>query len=917
MANLTSKQFLKFYKLVGLLLAVFVAPHVVSKDRLFDETLNALPNTVLYSASDFTVSEIANFTRGIDDNGYYDSIEYSAYGDLDADGNPEIVVGAWDYENCGTNESDTPLRSELRIFKADKTATQLLQPQEFLGKSYTLGTAFIRILDVTGDQRNDLLIVSHNECPFLSQPSSLFERENSGFKEHLIYPGVAMHEGTIVDINSDGYPDVVGSAYHYNDQEAGIPKDFYSRISFVDPSNAGILIWINDGTGNFQSYVVKFDGAVEQSRQNYDDLKWINTGSAVTAADFDGDGDTELVVVDSYDTMVGDPSYGSVHLIIDDLEYEENHAHGEIIPLPDSFFRQNKAKFGGVPTNQFPERISHSVQVDPMDFDNDGDLDILVNTFIWTTEPSEFAGVIQVYRNDGALSFTDVTEDTLYNFNIGRTVSHDMIIRDVNGDGFGDIILSDPGGTVSVPKTWGTLNGGDGWEGELWSQYPRSAANEILINTGNGKFVSAFWEGFENFLEQRQPFYEAHKSEYEPWGMDSRKMHPYILDNGKLGFIFQGGGYPNQRFYFDARAERIFRSGPKGVLSADRGAPGYSEYYYLTEYPEVAASIENGDYFDGLDHYIKVGKSLGYKSFANNSIVHGGSNDDVINLLDGKETAFGYEGNDQINAGSGDDNITGGGGNDTIDGGAGADVAVFSGVMSGYEINWTQPNQCTVKDIDPNDGNDGSDSLTDIEFLSFYDVKISAIDSDGDGFGDDLDAFPEDASEILDSDGDGIGNNADADDDGDGVADTFDYFPLDASESLDSDSDGIGNNADMDDDDDGLSDAEEATYGTNPLSADSDGDDYSDSDEIDSGADPLDANDNPSEGLNWHVFKAAKDQNAEDTYEGMCPLLTEPCMNIENHQACIDVEVNCDSEIVFLESCPLQFACPTEGQSSP
>ena len=140
---------------------------------------------------------------------------------------------------------------------------------------------------------------------------------------------------------------------------------------------------------------------------------------------------------------------------------------------------------------------------------------------------------------------------------------------------------------------------------------------------------------------------------------------------------------------------------------------------------------------------------------------------------------------------------------------------------------------------------------------------------------------------------------------------------MDASESLDSDSDGIGNNADMDDDDDGLSDAEEATYGTNPLSADSDGDDYSDSDEIDSGADPLDANDNPSEGLNWHVFKAAKDQNAEDTYEGMCPLLTEPCMNIENHQACIDVEVNCDSEIVFLESCPLQFACPTESQSSP
>ena len=53
--------------------------------------------------------------------------------------------------------------------------------------------------------------------------------------------------------------------------------------------------------------------------------------------------------------------------------------------------------------------------------------------------------------------------------------------------------------------------------------------------------------------------------------------------------------------------------------------------------------------------------------------------------------------------------------------------------MSGYAINWTQSNQCNVKDIYPSDGNGGSDRLTDIEFLSFYDAKISAIDSDGDG----------------------------------------------------------------------------------------------------------------------------------------------------------------------------------------
>ena len=110
------------------------------------------------------------------------------------------------------------------------------------------------------------------------------------------------------------------------------------------------------------------------------------------------------------------------------------------------------------------------------------------------------------------------------------------------------------------------------------------------------------------------------------------------------------------------------------------------------------------------------------------------------------------------------------------------------------------------------------------------------------------------AQDTYDSDSDGLLNNLDA-------------FPNDPAESVDTDADGVGNNADTDDDGDGLSDVEESTYGTYPLLADTDGDDYLDGEEVDSGADPLDANDNPSEGLNWHVFKAAKDQQEEAAQE--------------------------------------------------
>ena len=57
------------------------------------------------------------------------------------------------------------------------------------------------------------------------------------------------------------------------------------------------------------------------------------------------------------------------------------------------------------------------------------------------------------------------------------------------------------------------------------------------------------------------------------------------------------------------------------------------------------------------------------------------------------------------------------------------------------------------------------------------------MDSDGDGVGDNSDAFPNDASETVDSDGDGVGDNSDA-------------FPNDASETVDSDGDGVGDNSD-------------------------------------------------------------------------------------------------------------------------
>ena len=81
-----------------------------------------------------------------------------------------------------------------------------------------------------------------------------------------------------------------------------------------------------------------------------------------------------------------------------------------------------------------------------------------------------------------------------------------------------------------------------------------------------------------------------------------------------------------------------------------------------------------------------------------------------------------------------------------------------------------------------------------------------AVDTDGDTYNDDVDAFPNDSTEWADADSDGVGDNADvfdddptesADADGDGVGDNADVFDDDPTESADTDGDGVGDNSDL------------------------------------------------------------------------------------------------------------------------
>lgn len=92
------------------------------------------------------------------------------------------------------------------------------------------------------------------------------------------------------------------------------------------------------------------------------------------------------------------------------------------------------------------------------------------------------------------------------------------------------------------------------------------------------------------------------------------------------------------------------------------------------------------------------------------------------------ENAIGGSANDVLVGNSANNALTGGGGNDSIDGGDGIDTAIYSGTSSAYKV--SSKNGAVI--VDNTIGNDGTDTLSNVERLYFSADKVSmALDEHG------------------------------------------------------------------------------------------------------------------------------------------------------------------------------------------
>ena len=91
------------------------------------------------------------------------------------------------------------------------------------------------------------------------------------------------------------------------------------------------------------------------------------------------------------------------------------------------------------------------------------------------------------------------------------------------------------------------------------------------------------------------------------------------------------------------------------------------------------------------------------------------------------ENIIGSAGADQFTGNSAANVIEGNAGNDTIAGGGGDDYAVFNGNYADYSISGSYASSYQVVDNNTADGNDGTDTISGVEFFEFADMTYNTV----------------------------------------------------------------------------------------------------------------------------------------------------------------------------------------------
>lgn len=336
--------------------------------------------------------------------------------DIDGDGDLDVIMALeMDYNRLYLNDGNGKFTEAPDAFSKVKHDTE-----------------HVRVADFNDDGHLDVIFVAEDD-----QNHEYYLGNGDGTFEDVTDRLLAMSEGNgldVGDVNGDGLPDIVvgnsgeqgqnflwlndiNNPGHFIDATAThLPQvnDATQSIALADLNGDGHLdmvvgneippnrLLINDGTGKFTEKAEGLDLPVP-----------LETRMALLF-DVDGDGDLDIVFTNLTSNGGDWDKDPQVRILINDGD----------------------ANFKDETEARMPENTFSSYAGQFIDFDNDGDLDLLISAI-------EIPGFnplkVRAYENDGNGYFTDITDKAIPNKTVGR--GWDMAVGDVNGDGIDDVII--------------------------------------------------------------------------------------------------------------------------------------------------------------------------------------------------------------------------------------------------------------------------------------------------------------------------------------------------------------------------------------------------------------------------------------------------------------------------------------------
>jgi len=383
-----------------------------------------------------------------------------------------LVLGGWSWAGWDNKIINT---INIAILTQNDDGSLRLNTSDYIDNSITNGQGSVVVADLNGDGYDDIFLGAHNESPLINTSSTVYLSKGANhFDKFNLADNTQSHSATLGIM--DG---------HWVISVAGYGSEGDPLYQWDTKTNSiKLLSWGNTYKGNLY-------------------------GSSSVVSDFNGDGKSELVIVDfkwgpGYETRGQEAT-----LALYELSGMNLVGNPRIISRP---YFNGKSEYSSF-KSAFDDK-THNYRIWAEDFNNDGKIDLINAAGIWSPQDGWTISKLQMLQNKGGFEFTDKTDLLSQAYDGDKSfIDYSMQFVETDKSGIHSYLLANDNG----------FNGKQG--------------NYFLLNDGTGKLYVALHNEFLNWSDSIINYLYDNKL-YDPKGSTlSVKFIPYQLSDNSINYL--------------------------------------------------------------------------------------------------------------------------------------------------------------------------------------------------------------------------------------------------------------------------------------------------------------------------------------------------------------------------------------------